>query len=168
MEYLIEYSGQMNLVAFVYVFIFVIVLLDLWAGIRKAKARGEYRSSYGLRKTVDKLRKYYNMMLAITATDIIQMFAIHNLHTQGSGNTLPVIPLFTIVGALFVSVIEIKSIYEKNDDKDKAKVTEAAKALAKMANNPQQRELINMIMAVLARTADPMEAVEQEEENTEA
>ena len=126
MEYLIEYSGQMNLVAFVYVFIFIIVLLDLWAGIRKAKARGEYRSSYGLRKTVDKLRKYYNMMLAITATDIIQMFAIHNLHAQGSGGTLPVIPLFTIVGALFVSVIEIKSIYEKNDDKDKAKVTEAA------------------------------------------
>lgn len=164
LESILPFQGQLNLVAFVYVFIFVIVLLDLWAGIRKAKARGEYRSSYGLRKTVEKLRKYYNMMLAITATDIIQMFAIHNLHTQGSGNTLPVIPLFTIVGALFVSVIEIKSIYEKNEDKDKAKVTEAAKALAKMASSPQQRELINMVMAILARTTDPMAAQEREEE----
>lgn len=165
LESILPFQGQLNLVAFVYVFIFVVVMLDLWAGIRKAKARGEYRSSYGLRKTVEKLRKYYNMMLAITATDIIQMVAIHNLHTQDSGVGLPVTPIFTIVGALFVSVIEIKSIYEKNEDKDKAKVQEAAKAISKMATNREQRELINIILGALARQVNPSESYTEEDDD---
>lgn len=165
LESMLPFQGQLNLVAFVYVFIFVVVMLDLWAGIRKAKARGEYRSSYGLRKTVDKLRKYYNMMLAITATDIIQMVAIHNLHTQDSGGSLPVTPIYTIIGALFVSVIEIKSIYEKNEDKDKAKVTEAAKAISKMATNREQRELINIILGALARQVNPSESYTEEDDD---
>lgn len=162
-EILSVFGGQITLVAFVYVFIFVVVLLDLWAGIRKAKARGEYRSSYGLRRTADKLRKYYNMMLAITCTDALQMVAIHNLHTQQSGGSLPVIPIFTLVGALFVGVIEIKSIYEKNEAKDRAKVQEAAKALSQMATNPQQRELITMIMNALAKGVDPMTTTDDDD-----
>lgn len=88
---------QLLIVACLYALILFVVFLDLLAGIRKAKQRGEYRSSYGLRKTVDKICRYYNMVLVITAIDIVQMLAVVELNPQTS-HTLPVLPFFTFLG----------------------------------------------------------------------
>ncbi len=97
------------MLACIYSLVLVVIFLDLWAGIRKAKQRGEYRSSFGLRKTVEKVGKYYNMIFTITVIDAIQMLAISQINAQVK-NQFPVIPFFTFLGAVFVGFIELKSI----------------------------------------------------------
>ncbi|MFV0470219.1 MAG: phage holin family protein [Dysgonomonas sp.] len=101
-----------------YVLVFLTVLADLVSGCRKAKKRGELRSSYGFRKTVDKLGRYYLPLFALTVVDVMQMIAIwylssfHDIH-------IPLFPIMTLIGAIGLGLIEIKSILEKAEDKVK-------------------------------------------------
>lgn len=148
MEIIGQFRVQVIFVAVVYIFVFLSVCLDLWAGTRKAKMRGEYRSSFKLRQTVEKICRYYNMMFLITAIDCIQMFAIYLLHEQGAINVLPVFPILTCIASLFVGFIELKSVWEKNEDKEKAKITEAAKILLTIAQSDDQKEILSKIIEV--------------------
>lgn len=153
MEIIGQFRVQILFVAVVYIFVFLSVCLDLWAGTRKAKMRGEYRSSFKLRQTVEKICRYYNMMFLITAIDCIQMFAIYLLHEQGSISIMPVFPLFTCIASLFVGFIELKSVWEKSEDKEKAKITEAAKFLLKIAQSDDQKELLTKIIEIASKNS---------------
>ena len=53
-----------------YMLVFMVVGADLWSGVRKAKRRGEVRSSYGFKRTVDKLARYYNLLIALSLIHI--------------------------------------------------------------------------------------------------
>ena len=55
MPFLQTYTVQFIVVAVVYFLVLIAIFLDLWAGVRKAKQRGEFRSSFGLRKSVELL-----------------------------------------------------------------------------------------------------------------
>lgn len=125
----------LTIVTFVYVAVLIFVFLDLWAGIRKAKQRGEYRSSFGLRKTIAKIANYYNALLVISVIDALQMLTITETQLP-----LPTFPFLTIFGGLFVGFIELKSVYEKNSDKEKAMVQEAAKLVAQLITNGKDNE----------------------------
>lgn len=57
----------------IYMLVLLLIGADLWSGYRKAKQRGEARTSYMLRKTVDKIARYYNALLALTFVDCMQM-----------------------------------------------------------------------------------------------
>lgn len=132
---------QMMMLLLVYILVLLLVFLDLWAGVRKAKARGEYRSSFGYRKTVDKIGKYFNMLFVITVIDVIQMLAIWELNQQTS-HSLPIIPFLTFVGAMFAGFIELKSIYEKNEDKEKAKINEVAKLAGQIVKDRDTQDIV--------------------------
>lgn len=143
---LTSFRVPLLIVTFVYIAVLLFIALDLWAGIRKAKARGEYRSSYGLRKTVTKIAGYYNMLLVITVIDALQIVAITVLQIN-----LPAFPFFTLVGALFAGFIELKSIYEKNDAKQKAKVQEAAVLLSQIIEKSKDSDALNHLLEILKR-----------------
>lgn len=143
---LTSFRVPLLIVTFVYIAVLLFIALDLWAGIRKAKARGEYRSSYGLRKTVTKIAGYYNMLLVITVIDALQIVAITVLQVN-----LPAFPFFTLAGALFVGFIELKSIYEKNDAKQKAKVQEAAVLLSQIIEKSKDSDTLNHLLEILKR-----------------
>lgn len=143
---LTSFKVPLLIVTFVYIAVLLFIALDLWAGIRKAKARGEYRSSYGLRKTVTKIAGYYNMLLVITVIDALQIVAITVLQVN-----LPAFPFFTLAGALFVGFIELKSIYEKNDAKQKAKVQEAAVLLSQIIEKSKDSDALNHLLEILKR-----------------
>lgn len=125
------------IVGIIYVWVFLAAMLDLWAGIRKAKKRGEYRSSKKLRRTVDKLTGYYNIMLAVTFVDALLLFGLALLRVN-----VPHIPYLTFVGAAVVGVIEIKSIFEKAEDKQKADVADAVATLSQILSKDELKELI--------------------------
>lgn len=149
MENILQTFGpQLLILACIYLLVLFVVFLDLWAGIRKAKKRGEYRSSYGLRKTVDKISRYFNMLLVITAIDAVQMLAISQLNPQTS-HTLPILPFFTFIGAMFVGFIELKSIYENSEDKEKAKIKDAVKILSQVIQHKDEQELIAGVIAYM-------------------
>lgn len=99
-----------------YILVIMAILADLWSGLRKAKKMGVIRSSYGLRRTVDKISRYYNALIALSIVDALQMSVIWYLETYYN-YCIPLLPAVTIIGAIGLCIIEIKSIYEKAEDK---------------------------------------------------
>lgn len=122
-----------------YLFMLYILLLmciggDLWAGIRKAKKRGEIRSSYGYRKTIDKIAKYFNALMVLSVMDCMQMVGVWHLHTY-NGYSFPIFPFVTLIGAFGFGLIEFKSIFEKAETKDKVKYQQIANLGAEIAKS---------------------------------
>lgn len=101
-----------------YILVFLAVMADLISGCRKAKQRGELRSSYGFRRTVDKLARYYIPLFALTVVDTMQMIVVGYLNGY-QGFSIPLLPVMTLLGAIGIGIIEVKSILEKAEDKAK-------------------------------------------------
>lgn len=135
-----ELSGQITLIVVLYVAVILVVMLDLWSGLRKAKQLGQYRSSSGLRKTVDKLASYFNLLLVLTVIDVMLILSFYHLNPQLSFN-VPLFPILTLIGAVFVGAIELKSIYEKANDKDKGRYQEAARLINEIMKMTDKNEL---------------------------
>lgn len=130
----------------IYIEVFIMILADLWSGIRKARTRGEVRSSYGYKKTIDKIARYYNAMIALTVIDAMQMGGIWYLDNY-YGWTIPIFPVVTLLGALGISAVELKSIYEKADDKVRSDYKEVALLAAEIAKNKTKPEELVQALA---------------------
>lgn len=100
----------------IYLLVLFAILADLWSGVRKAKKNGIARSSYGFKRTIDKIARYYNVLLALTVVDAMQMASIWYLETYYQYHC-PMFPFITLLGSIGIGLIEIKSIYEKAEDK---------------------------------------------------
>lgn len=100
----------------IYILVLVMILTDLWSGVTKAKKSGVIRSSYGFRRTIEKIARYYNVLLALTVMDAMQVGAIWYLETYYN-KVIPMFPFVTLIGAIGICLIEVKSIYEKAEDK---------------------------------------------------
>lgn len=100
----------------IYMMLLLAILADLWSGIRKARKNGIARSSYGLKRTVDKMARYYNLLLALSVIDAMQMVSLWYLESF-YGYKIPIFPFITLIGAIGLSFIEIISIFEKAEDK---------------------------------------------------
>ncbi len=118
----------------IYIEVFIMILADLWSGIRKARTRGEVRSSFGYKKTIDKIARYYNAMIALTVIDAMQIGGIWYL-TCYYGWSVPIFPVITLLGALGISAVELKSIYEKADEKVRGDYKEVAALAIEIAKH---------------------------------
>lgn len=128
-----------GLILLCYIIVLGLIFLDLWAGVRKAKKRGEYRTSDGYKRTIDKIRRYYNMMLAVSLVDVLQIALLFYLH-WGYNYDIPMLPIFTFVGATYIAFVEIKSIREPADIKEKKQQDDFRRMainIVKDHNNPQ-------------------------------
>lgn len=92
------------------------VLADLVSGLRKAGLRGEKFTSSGLRRTVDKIGRYYLALFSMTVIDFMLIATLDRLAASGIC-PVPSFPYFTGFGALAISLIEVKSILESSDEK---------------------------------------------------
>lgn len=99
-----------------YLLILVAILADLWSGITKARKSGVIRSSYGFRRTVEKMGRYYNVMVILTIVDAFHISAIWYFETYYEKSYF-LFPFITMLGAIGLCLIEVKSIYEKAEDK---------------------------------------------------
>ena len=118
----------------------IFIALDYWAGIRKSKKRGEPIRSDRMKRTVDKISRYYNAILAMMVVDIIQICGFLFLY-MFFGWDAYTFPVFTLAAVLFVAAIEIKSIYEPADVKEQREmkeVTALAKAIASHRASPEE------------------------------
>lgn len=122
-----------------YILILIMIFVDFWSGIRKAKKNNILRSSYGFRRTVEKIKEYYNAMIALTIIDAMQVTAIWYLETYYKYD-IPMFPFVTLVGAIGLSIIELKSIYEKAEDKQR--FHEAGALITNIAKNKSDIEEI--------------------------
>lgn len=118
----------------IYIEVFFMILADLWSGVRKARKRGEMRSSYGYKKTIDKIARYYNALIALTVIDAMQMGGVWYLDGYYAWS-IPIFPVVTLLGALGISLVELKSIYEKADEKVKGDYKEVALLASEIAKH---------------------------------
>lgn len=105
------------LLAIEYAGVFLAVISDLASGLHKAKARGEKCTSWGLRRTVDKISRYYIALFAVTLVDVMAMAAASAL-PDDFPVTLPIFPFLTTVSSISLALIEVKSICERSEDKE--------------------------------------------------
>ncbi|MDE6079365.1 MAG: hypothetical protein K2G35_04815 [Duncaniella sp.] len=107
-------SSILLLLAVEYTAVLLSVLADLVAGIRKSLGEGGKCSSWGLRRTVDKLARYYVTLFAMTAIDGMIVAASLLL---GDDAPMKPFPVLTTFGAVALALIELKSILETTDEK---------------------------------------------------
>lgn len=159
MPFLHAYMAQFIVICIAYFLVLIAIFCDLWAGCRKAKQRGEFRSSFGLRKTIGKVSNYYNMLFVVTIIDVLQMLLVLLLNTHTT-MTLPALPFLTIGGCIFACAIEGKSIFEKNTDKEKARVQETAKMLSEILKNKDNQEMFGAFLAYVQKEKPKTESNE--------
>ena len=80
--------------------------------LRKARRRGETTRSRALRRTVDKLARYYNVLIVLTVVDAMQITAAVFLRTVESYD-VPTIPIFTLIGSLGMAYRSEKHFRER-------------------------------------------------------
>mgnify|MGYP001744106160 FL=1 len=123
----------------IYILVLAMIMTDLWSGVRKAKSLGEVRKSYKYRRTVGKIAQYYNVLIALTVVDSMQMSSLWYFE-QYYGNQLWFFPFMTLGGAFLLCLIEIKSIYEKAEDKEQ--FDKAGQVMGKIIINRENVEEI--------------------------
>lgn len=119
-EFQLETSRLFWLLAAVvaeYVLVTAAVAADLLSGLRKSHREGRKMRSRGLRRTIDKLARYYNVLAMLTIVDAMQLTAAMFLRSV-EGYDVPTIPVFTMVGSLALAAIEVKSYYENCERKE--------------------------------------------------
>ena len=114
-----------------YVMVLLAVIADLISGVRKARQRGEARRSKAFRLTVDKTARYYNALFALSVIDAMQIAAVEYLRISFDFS-LPLIPVFTLIGSIGIAMIEVKSIYEKADVKQQRDYADAVALLSRL------------------------------------
>ena len=127
------------------------ILFDLWAGYRKAKQRHEPILSDKLQRTIAKIARYYNALLALVVIDALQISTFWYLEVYYSWH-FPLFPFITLAGAIGVALIEVKSIMEKADEKEKRdmrQVTALATEIAKHRKEPSEiaQEIIKYLQS---------------------
>ena len=121
----------------IYILVLLMIFADLWSGVRKAKRLGVARTSYGYKRTVSKLAQYYNLLIALSVVDTMQMSAVWYLETYYQ-YTLWLFPFITLIGAIALCLIEVKSIYEKAEDK--VRLDQAGQVVHKIIVNRENIE----------------------------
>lgn len=129
-------------VAVEYLCVLLAVLADLWSGWRKAGRRKERRTSRGLRNTVDKVARYFNALIALTVIDIMIIAGAAYLRST-QGWDIPIFPVCTLVGAVALALIEVKSICENASEK--GDMQEAAALLKKVLSSVSAAEILAWI-----------------------
>lgn len=143
-------SGQLIALLFVVaVMLFTPILfiaLDFWAGIRKAKKRGERIRSDKMKRTMDKLSRYYNGILAMLVVDGVQIagFVFAAIYFGWTPYTFPV---FTLASVLFVAAVEIKSIYEPADAKEAKEQNDIKQLAVAIAEHKQDAKEVAEVIA---------------------
>ena len=126
-----------------YLGVIVAVCVDLHSGLRKASRLGQPRTSRGYRRTVDKGLRYLATLLSLTLVDVIMSLSAMCLRSM-TGWNIPVMPLLTTSGALFMMLVEAKSVVENLHSE--ADLREAARTLSRLLSDRRLHEIARRII----------------------
>lgn len=151
------------LVLILYIIVLGLIFADLWAGVRKAKKRGEFRTSDGYKRTIGKISKYYNMMIALTLIDAGQVALIFFLHLC-YGYDIPMLPIFTFIGAGYIAFVEIRSIREPADIKEKKQQDDFKRMVVNIARDHEHPEqVLTDVIEALNNAKDEIEEKDRQD-----
>lgn len=119
----------------------VAIGVDLVAGVRKAKLRGEARTSYGVSRTFTKFLINEGILVICTAIDTLIHFVVYMMTDK-----VYLVPITTCVLGIFLCVVEGWSVCEKAEDKQRRKLAQVAVTAANLADKDTLKEIFSDAM----------------------
>lgn len=118
--------------------VIVAMAVDLVSGVRKAKQRGEARTSYGLSRTFNKFLIYEGMLIICACIDALIHFVVY-MTTE----SVYLVPIVTCLIGIVLCACEGWSVYEKAEDKQRRKMAEVATAAAALVDKDTLTEIVS-------------------------
>ena len=140
-----NFTLQIVFIIICFAIILIAVFLDLNSGIKKAKKRNEYVSSYKMRRTLEKLRLYLSVTLIAVMIDVVQIFFIYMHNCQTTGKIWWMLPIATGLVSLFIVLLEGKSIKEKADKKEQKEAREGFEMILRIAKALSSDDIAKLI-----------------------
>lgn len=146
---------KLAIVAIMWLLVAVAIVIDLFSGVRKAKERGELRTSVGFRQTVSKVVQYYAFLMFAFLFDCLLMLILTVFDVAESR----ILPFSTIACSCFLVFIEWKSFLEKAGDKTKKQLNKSVRDIITLLENRDDiakglAELIKKQLAEQSETVD--------------
>lgn len=143
MESLFIDTGPMFRIAVVVMLlVLVAMIIDLGAGLFKAKQRGDLRTSEALRRTLSKFISYEGGLMIATMADIFVHFC--KFYQIIGLNLLLGVPVVTLLVGLFLLIVEFMSVREKADQKTRKQQERVAEIIASLISKEDVLELIRI------------------------
>lgn len=143
MKDIINGLGLLYAIAVVCMIIVIVAMgVDLVSGWRKAKIRGEARTSYGLSRSLTKFLIYEGILLISCGIDTLMHFAWWQFTTE----SVYCIPLATILLAVVLCVVEGWSVMEKAEDKTRNRIDKALQTIVSAIGKEKAMEVIQDLM----------------------
>lgn len=126
--------------------VLVAMSVDLVSGVRKAKMCGEARTSYGLSRTLTKFLIYEGILLIAQCIDTLLHFGLHNFIDQAYN-----IPCVVILMAIVLCGVELWSVYEKAEDKQRRRMAQIATTGAQILDKDSLAAVLTELVKDYAR-----------------
>jgi len=124
--------------------VFMAMMVDLASGLRKAKERGEIRTSQALKRTLTKFITYeggisiaFGIDVLIHMSQVIQLIGLDVLYN---------VTIITDIIGVFLLAVEFISVREKADQKTKKQMSDTAGVLAALLQNDSIKDMIRAAM----------------------
>lgn len=141
------------------------MIIDLGAGLYKAKQRHEIRSSWGLKRTMTKFITYEGGMMIAFGVDLLIYFS--RLFELFKLSPIDGIPVVTCLIGVFLLIVEFMSIREKADKKTKKDFSEAGEIITRLLESKTFKDaFVKAIEVQQAQNQPPAETVNDEYEPT--
>lgn len=137
--------GNMLMVVVIAMIIVVLAMtVDLVSGLIKAKQRGEIRSSYGLKRTLNKFVLYEGGMLIAAGIDLL----IHLSHLLQLFplKAIEGVPVITLVVGIYLLIVEALSVREKADQKVRDDMRKAKELLEKVITKEDIADILSEVI----------------------
>ena len=137
------FTNNCNMISIVVIACLIVLgamIIDLISGLQKARQRGEFRSSWGLKRTLTKFITYEGGMLIAAGVDLL----IHFCHIMELFHlsTLAGVPIVTCMLGIFLLVVEFISVKEKADQKTKTEFARVGDIATNMFNKDELVEAL--------------------------
>lgn len=130
-----EIGQMLSVMVVAMVIVMMAMVVDLVSGINKAKANGQMRTSWGLKRTLSKFIMYEGSMLIAGGVDVL-MHTSH-LYDLLRLNAISGVPFVTCLVGAFLCVVEFLSVRESADVKTKKEMSETARVLGQLLSKEE-------------------------------
>jgi hypothetical protein len=140
-------QGITSMLAIVCIEILIVIVamaVDFASGYYKAKLRGEERNSQGMKRTISKFILYVGGQIIASGVDSI--FYICGGWGIFHLSALSVVPVVNTIMSLFICAVEIRSVWEKAERKQKRDALQTAEAIVKLMSKDSVGERLEKVV----------------------
>lgn len=135
------FANKMLIEVIFWLLVILSMIVDLIAGVQKARQRGEARMSFGFKRTVSKFIMYISALMLALLIDCALEYVIISF-----SNFIPAIPYATIVVSLYIMVfVEGRSVFEKAEKKQKKQLSEDVIKTLQILEKIKDKEIIEYL-----------------------